>query len=257
MESLIADAPRSAGVNAMQVGAPRSWPNNSRSKTRVEEKLAFDGQRFLDLAGVRSKAAKYDKKDIIFRQGDPATSILYVLKGSVKLTVVNEAGKEAVVAILNPGEFLGEGCLAGQPRRMHTAGAITPATLLVTDKQEMTRALGADRALSDQFIKHLLSKHIRAEEDLIDQLFNHSEKRLARTLLLLAHYGEPGQTQKTILDVSQEVLAEMVGTTRPRVNQFLNKFRKLGFISYGRRLSGLEIRDSLLGVVLQNEDFET
>jgi CRP/FNR family transcriptional regulator, cyclic AMP receptor protein len=256
MESLIADAPRSAGVNAVQMAMPRPRPSDGGVKTRVEEKQGFDAQRFLDAAGVRKKVSKYEGKEIVFSQGDPATSILYIQKGSVKLTVVNEAGKEAVVAILGPGDFLGEGCLAGQPQRVNTAGTITPATLVVIEKQEIIRELQADRALSDQFIKHLLSRDVRAEEDLIDQLFNHVEKRLARTLLLLAHYGEPGQAQKAIPDVSQEVLAEMIGTTRSRVNLFLNKFRKLGFISYGSRLSGLEIHDSLLSIVLEDWGFE-
>lgn len=250
MESLIGDAPRLAGVNAMPMATPRSRPNNGEVKTRVEEKQGFDAQRFLDAAGVSRKISTYGGKEIIFMQGDPAMSILYIQKGSVKLTVVNDAGKEAVVAILGPGDFFGEGSLAGQPQRVNSAGTITQATVVVFEKQEMIRVLHADRALSDQFIKHLLSRHVRAEEDLVDQLFNHSEKRLARALLLLAHYGEPGQIQKAIPDVSQEVLAEMVGTTRSRVNMFLNKFRKVGLIRYGSRLSGLEIHESLLSVVL-------
>ncbi len=250
MESLISDAPRLAGVNAMHMAMPRPGPGNGEVKTRVEETQGFDAQRFLDAAGVTRKVAKYERKDIIFTQGDPATSILCIRRGSVKLTVLNEAGKEAVVAILGAGDYLGEGCLAGQAQRVNTAGAITPATLVVIEKREMIRVLHADRVLSDQFIKHLLSRHVRVEEDLVDQLFNHSEKRLARILLLLAHYEEPGQTQKAIPDVSQEVLAEMIGTTRSRVNFFLNKFRKLGFIDYDSRLSVLKIHDSLLSIVL-------
>jgi CRP-like cAMP-binding protein len=251
MESLIADAPRSAGVNAMQVAMPRPWASNDGVKTRVEDKQGFDALRFFDAAGVSRRVSKYERKEIIFRQGDPATSILYVQEGSVKLTVVSEGGKEAVVAILGPGEFLGEGCLAGQPQRVNTASTITPATLVVIEKKEMIRVLHADRGLSDQFIKYLLSRHVRAEEDLVDQLFNHSEKRLARALLRLAHDGESGQTQKTTPEISQEVLAGMIGTTRPRVNLFLNKFRKLGFIDYSGRLGALEIHASLLSVVLQ------
>ncbi len=250
MESLIIDAPRSADVNAMQVAKSRPWPSNAGIKTKVEEKKDFDAQRFLDAAGMTRKVARYDRKEIVFRQGDPATSILYIQKGSVKLTVVNEAGNEAVVAIIGPGDFFGDECLAGRPQRVNTADTITLATLVVLEKQEMVRELHADRAFSDQFIKHLLSRHIRVEEDLIDQLFNPIEKRLARALLLLAHCGEDGQPRRSLPELSQEMLAEMIGTTRPRVNVFMNKFRKLGFIDYGSRLGALEIHESLLSVVL-------
>jgi CRP/FNR family transcriptional regulator, cyclic AMP receptor protein len=165
------------------------------------------------------------------------------------VTVVNEAGKEAVVAMLGPGEFFGEGCLAGQPQRMATAATITPSTILVIEKPEMIRLLRAERALSDSFIKHVLSRGIQVEQDLIDQLFNSSEKRLARALLLLAHYGEQGQPQRVLSKVSQETLAEMIGTTRSRVNLFMNKFRKLGFIEYRDRI---HINDSLLNIVLHD-----
>jgi CRP-like cAMP-binding protein len=170
----------------------------------------------------------------------------------VKLTVVNEAGKEAVVAILSAGDFFGEACLAGQTQRVSTAATITPSTILVIEKPEMIRLLHAERTLSDRFIKHMLSRNIRVEEDLIDQLFNHSEKQLARTLLLLAHYGKQGKPEQMVADISQEVLAEMIGTTRSRVNLFMNKFKKLGFIEYGGRLRGLHINKALLSVVLQN-----
>jgi len=172
---------------------------------------------------------------------------MYVQKGSVKLSVVNEVGKEAVVAILGPGDFLGEGGLAGQSVRMGAATAITPTTLLVIEKNEMIRVLHAEHAFSDRFVSYMLSRNIRIEEDLIDQLFNSSEKRLARTLLLLARYGTQDEPRKMITKISQETLAEMIGTTRPRVNFFMNKFKKLGFISYN---GGLHVDSSLLSVVL-------
>ena len=172
---------------------------------------------------------------------------MYIQKGGVKLSVVNEVGKEAVVAILGPGDFFGEGGMAGQPVRMGAATAITATTLLVIQKKEMIRMLHAEHEFSDRFVAYMLSRNIRIEEDLIDQLFNSSEKRLARTLLLLARYGKQDQPQKMLPKVSQEMLAEMVGTTRSRVNFFMNKFRKLGFIRYN---GGLHINSSLLSVVL-------
>jgi CRP-like cAMP-binding protein len=172
---------------------------------------------------------------------------MYIQEGGVKLTVVNETGKEAVVAILGPGDFFGEGCLGGQSNCMATATAIAPTTVLVIEKDEMIRVLHSEHAFSDRFIAYMLSRNIRVEEDLIDQLFNSTEKRLARTLLLLARYGAPGQPQKMLPKVSQEMLAEMIGTTRSRVNLFMNKFRKLGFIRYNGEI---HIDDSLLSVVL-------
>ncbi|MGB7729453.1 MAG: Crp/Fnr family transcriptional regulator, partial [Candidatus Acidiferrum sp.] len=182
-------------------------------------------------------------------QGDAAKSVLYLQRGGVKLTVANEVGKEAVVAILGPGDFFGEGCLAGQPVRMGTATAITPSTVHVIEKGEMLNLLHEQHALSDQFISFMLARNIRIEEDLIDQLFNSSEKRLARTLLLLARYGKEGQPNGLLLHVSQETLAEMVGTTRSRVNFFMNKFRKLGLIKYN---GGIQVNNSLLTVVLHD-----
>ncbi len=173
--------------------------------------------------------------------------MMYIQEGGVKLSVVNEVGKEAVVAILGPADFLGEGCLAGQEIRMGTATAIVPTTILVIEKNEMMRVLHAEHALSDRFMAYILSRNIRVEEDLIDQLFNSSEKRLARTLLLLARYGAESEPQKVRPKVSQEMLAEMIGTTRSRVNFFMNKFRKLGFIRYN---GGLHVHSSLLSVVL-------
>ena len=207
----------------------------------------FDAQAFLDSAGVARKVTEFKKKEAIFLQGDPAKNVLYIQKGAVRLSVVNESGKEAVVAVLGPGDFFGEGCLAGQPIRIGSATAIAPTTVLVIEKKEMIRVLHVEHAFSDRFITYMLSRNIRVEEDLVDQLFNSSEKRLARTLLLLARYGKEDKPQKVLPKISQEMLAEMVGTTRSRVNFFMNKFRKLGFIKYN---GGLHIDTSLLSVVL-------
>jgi len=208
---------------------------------------AFDVQSFLDSAGLGRKVDNFRKKQTVFAQGDSAKNVMYIQEGGVKLTVVNETGKEAVVAILGPGDFFGEGCLGGQSNCMATATAIAPTTVLVIEKDEMIRVLHSEHAFSDRFIAYMLSRNIRVEEDLIDQLFNSTEKRLARTLLLLARYGAPGQPQKMLPKVSQEMLAEMIGTTRSRVNLFMNKFRKLGFIRYNGEI---QIDDSLLSVVL-------
>jgi CRP/FNR family cyclic AMP-dependent transcriptional regulator len=207
-------------------------------------------QLFLDSAGLGRKIEKFRNKDPIFAQGDPARNVLYIQEGGVKLTVVNEAGKEAVVAILGPGEFFGEGCLAGQPIYMATATAIASTTVLVIRKTAMLRVLHGEPQFSDRFIAHMLSRNLRVEEDLIDQLFNSSEKRLARTLLLLARYGSPGRTQTMLPNISQETLAEMIGTTRSRVNYFMNKFRKMGFILYNNR--NVQINPSLLSVILHD-----
>ena len=210
---------------------------------------AFDLKIFLDSAGLGRRVAKFLGKETVFAQGDPAKNVLYIQEGGVKLTVVNETGKEAVVAILGPGDFFGEGCLAGQTICIATATAIAPTTVLVIEKSEMIRVLHGEHEFSDRFIAHMLARNIRVEEDLIDQLFNSSEKRLARTLLLLARYGTPGLPQKVLPKVSQEMLAEMIGTTRSRVNFFMNKFRKLGFIQYDGEI---RVNDSLLSVVLHD-----
>jgi CRP/FNR family transcriptional regulator, cyclic AMP receptor protein len=211
--------------------------------------LAFDAQAFLDSAGVARKVTEFKRKELIFSQGDPAKKVLYIQEGGVRLSVVNETGKEAVVAVLGRGDFFGEGCLAGQSIRMGSATAIAATTVLVIEKKEMIRVLHAEHAFSDRFISYMLSRNIRVEEDLVDQLFNSSEKRLARTLLLLARYGKEDKPQKVLPKISQEMLAEMVGTTRSRVNFFMNKFRKLGFIKYN---GGLHIDTSLLSVVLHD-----
>ncbi len=207
----------------------------------------FDAQAFLDSAGVARKVKDFKKAGLVYSQGDPADSVMYLQKGRVKLTVVSEGGKEAVVAILGPGDFFGEGCLAGQSVRMGTAAAITPSSVLVIEKSEMFKVLHEQHGLSDRFISFMLARNIRIEEALVDQLFNSSEKRLARTLLLLARYGNEDKPHGVLPNVSQETLAEMIGTTRPRVNFFMNKFRKLGFIKYN---GGLQINTSLLSVVL-------
>ncbi len=206
-------------------------------------------QSFLDSAGLGRKVDKFRGNETIFAQGNPAKNVMYIQEGGVRLTVVNEAGKEAVVAILGRGDFLGEGCLAGQSICMATATSIAPTTVLVIEKDEMIRALHEEHQLSDRFIAYMLGRNIRVEEDLIDQLFNSSEKRLARTLLLLARYGAQDQPQKVLPKVSQEMLAEMIGTTRSRVNFFMNKFRKLGFIEYNGEI---HINNSLLSVVLHD-----
>jgi CRP-like cAMP-binding protein len=207
----------------------------------------FDLKYFLDSAGLGRRVAKFEAKETVFGQGDPATSVMYIQEGGVKLSVVNETGKEAVVAILGPGDFFGEGCLAGQTICMATATTVAQTAALVIEKDEMIRALHAEHAFSDRFITHMLARNIRIEEDLVDQLFNSSEKRLARTLLLLARFGSQSQPQKVLTKVSQEMLAEMIGTTRSRVNFFMNKFRKLGFIQYNGEI---HVNNSLLSVVL-------
>ena len=216
-------------------------------RAKAASKALFNAQAFLDSAGVARKVAEFKKKETIFSQGDPCRSVFYIQKGGVRLSVVNESGKEAVVAVLGPGDFVGEGCLAGQPIRIGTATAVAPTTALVIEKSEMVRVLHCEHEFSDRFITFMLARNIRIEEDLVDQLFNSSEKRLARTLLLLARYGKEDKLQRVLPKVSQEMLAEMVGTTRSRVNFFMNKFRKLGFIKYN---GGLQIDNSLLSVVL-------
>jgi CRP-like cAMP-binding protein len=230
--------------DVMQAIATSSKIKSKRKSTR---KRAFDAQAFLDSAGVARRVVEYRRSQKIYSQGDRATSVIYIQKGGVKLSVVNETGKEAVVAILGRGDFLGEGCITGQSICMATATTIAPTAVLVIEKDEMIRVLHAEHAFSDRFIAYMLSRNIRVEEDLIDQLFNSSEKRLARTLLLLARYGAQGYPQKVLPKVSQEMLAEMIGTTRSRVNFFMNKFRKLGFIQYNGEI---HVNNSLLRVVL-------
>jgi len=209
---------------------------------------AFNAQLFLDSAGLGRTVVKFRGKESIYAQGDPAKNVLYIQEGSVRLSVVNEYGKEAVLAILGPGDFFGEACLAGHTVRLSTAIAIEPSTLLVLEKKEVLRVLHEEHEFSDRFIAFVLARNLRTEENLIDQLFDSSEKRLARTLLLLGRYGTHDHPPKMLPKVSQEMLAEMVGTTRSRVNFFINKFRKLGFLEYDN--GEIHINNSLLSVVL-------
>jgi CRP-like cAMP-binding protein len=199
--------------------------------------------------GVSTERVEHDSSTVIFAQGDAAASVMFLEQGNVRLSVVSRTGKEAVLAVLDPHNFFGEGCLAGQIKRMATATAMSPCTILTIDKAEMSRQLHDQPAFSDRFLSHMLTRNIRIEEDLVDQLFNSSEKRLARTLLLLARYGEAETPERLLPKLSQELLAEMVGTTRSRVNFFMNKFRKLGFIEYN---GVLKIHSSLLSVVLHD-----
>ena len=203
--------------------------------------------KFPKPSGVKTTTAQYRKGETIFSQGDPGEFVLYVEAGLVKISVTSSSGKEAVVAMLESGDFSGEGCIAGQPLRVATATAMEPVSALRIEKQEMIRAIHEDRQFSDRFVAHMLKRNVRIEEDLVDQLFNSSEKRLARALLLMARYGQTSTHQKIVAQVSQETLAEIIGTTRSRVSFFMNKFRKLGFIKYN---GGLEVHDSLLRVVL-------
>jgi len=191
----------------------------------------------------------YAPSQVIFTQGEPCLSVLYVLSGAVKLSVLSPSGKEAVVAMFGPGDFFGEGCLAGQPVRIATAAAVTASTILVVQKAAMIKLLHSQRAFSDRFITHMLARNLRVEEDVVDQLFNSSAKGLARALLLLARYGKKNAPARVLPKLSQELLAEMIGTTRSRVNFFMNKFRKLGFIEYN---GGIKINSSLISVVLHD-----
>jgi CRP/FNR family transcriptional regulator, cyclic AMP receptor protein len=216
----------------------------------AKKKRDFDPKKFLATIGEGRKVVTFPKKQTIFTQGDAADSVFYIQDGKVRLTVVSEIGKEATLGILNQGDFFGEGGLAGQPLRMGSATAMTDCELLQIDKKAMTLALHREHTFSDLFVAHLLTRNIRYEEDLVDQLFNSSEKRLARILLLLAHFGKEGVPETVIPKISQETLAEMVGTTRSRVSFFMNKFRKLGFVDYGG--SGLQVHSSLLSVVLHD-----
>jgi len=221
--------------------------SRTKSKIKLRKRPAFNAQTFLDSAGVARRVMEYRRSQKIYSQGDPATSVMYIQRGGVKLSVVNEVGKEAVLAILGPGDFFGEGSIADQSVRMGTTTAITPTTVLVIEKNEMIRMLHTEHGFSDRFLSYMLARNIRIEEDLTDQLFNSSEKRLARTLLLLARYGKEDQPQKILPKVSQEMLAGMIGTTRSRVSFFMNKFRKLGFIRYN---GGIQVHNSLLTAVL-------
>jgi len=214
-----------------------------------KKRRTFDPKTFLSTINGGRKIVAFVKKQAIFAQGDPSDAVFYIKKGKVRLSVVSERGKEATIAILNPGDFFGEGCLTGQPLRLCTATAMTDCSAMRIEKKSMMEVLHREHAFSDMFVKYLLTRNIRYEEDLVDQLFNSSEKRLARVLLLLAQFGKDGKPEVAIPKLSQETLAEMVGTTRSRVSFFMNRFRKLGFIRYN---GGLEVHSSLLNIVLHD-----
>ena len=215
----------------------------------TENQQVFDPEAFLAKVATGKSVIQYRNKQIIFAQGDLANAVFYVQKGRVKLTVVSKSGREAVIGIIGAGAFFGEGCLAGHPVRMARASTMTDCSLVRLQKKAINRLLHAEPEFSALFLAYVLSRNIRIEEDLVDQLFNSSEKRLARVLLLLANFGKEGKPELIIPKVSQETLAEIVGTTRPRVSFFMNKFRKLGFISYN---GGLEVHNSLLSVILHD-----
>jgi CRP-like cAMP-binding protein len=227
-------------------------PNPGISVIGIKKlRIGFDGQAFLAKAGVGNTVVSLKKKQAAFSQGAPADAVFYIQKGKVQLTVVSKIGKEAILGILNEGEFFGEGGLAGQPLRMGSATAMTDCELLRIDKKEMMLALHREHTFSDLFVAYLLARNIRYEEDLVDQLFNSSEKRLARILLLLAHFGKEGVPETVIPKITQETLAVRIGTTRSRVSFFMNRFRKLGFVHYDGG-SGLQVHSSLLSVVLHD-----
>ena len=213
-------------------------------------KSTFDPEVFLAKADGGVTVSKYRKGQVVFTQGEPADSVFYIREGQIKIAVVSAQGKEAIVAFLKAGDFIGEGCLTGRPRRVSTARAVEDSVITRLDKATMVRMLGDEPKFSERFTTHLLARTIRVEEDLVDQLFNSSEKRLARALLLLANFGKDGKQEPVIAKVSQETLADMIGTTRSRVSHFMNKFRQLGYIDYN---GGLEVHPSLLDAVLHEK----
>jgi CRP/FNR family cyclic AMP-dependent transcriptional regulator len=219
------------------------------AKKRSSAKQPFSVGQYLATSGVKKTLVSYRKAQTIFSQGEQAGSAYYLQSGAVKITVTSSTGKEAVVALLRPGDFFGEGCMAGQPLRVSTATAMEPTSALSIEKVEMIRVIREEHEFADRFVAHMLKRNVRIEEDLTDQLFNSSEKRLARALLLVARYGNNEKPQKIVARISQETLAEMIGTTRGRVSYFMNKFRKLGFIEYN---GGLHVHDSLLRVILHD-----
>ena len=225
--------PRAVKANGKAAGAP-----------------LFDPAVFLATAAVGRDISKYAKKDVIFAQGDGADAVFYIKKGKVKVAVISEQGKEAVVALLGADEFVGEGCLIGQPKRLATASAMTECEIMRVEKREIQRVIHEEPAFSGMFVSHILARNARVEEDLVDQLFNSTEKRLARLLLLMANFGKEGRPEPILAKISQETLAEMIGTTRSRVSHFMNKFRELGFINYNGHL---EVHSSLLGVLLADQ----
>ena len=230
--------------------APKTASSKRSKPGKPGNGRLFDAAVFLETVATGRVISAHKKKDMIFAQGDAADSVVYIKTGKVKVTVVSKQGKEAVVAILGADEFLGEGCLIGQPKRLATATAMTDCTVMRVEKSEIQRVLQDEPAFSEMFVSHILARNARVEEDLVDQLFNSTEKRLARVLLLLANFGKQGRPEPIIAKISQETLAEMIGTTRSRVSHFMNKFRKLGFIDYNGHL---EVHSSLLSVVLNEQ----
>src|SRR6266576_2341622 len=225
-----------------------------RSKRRTNRKTArpalFDPAVFLETTANGRVMSTHSKKDVIFAQGDEADSVFYIRKGKVKVAIVSKQGKEAVIALLGEDEFVGEGCLIGQPKRLATASAMTECETMRVEKTEIQRVIHDEPAFSEMFVSHILERNARVEEDLVDQLFNSTEKRLARLLLLMANFGKEGRPEPILAKISQETLAEMIGTTRSRVSHFMNKFRELGFIDYNGHL---EVHSSLLGVLLADQ----
>jgi CRP-like cAMP-binding protein len=254
----VASPRESKGSTKIAVPVPvhqksRRTRNSTRPPPALKNGRKFDPQEFLDTIGEGRKALLFPKKQSVFTQGDPADAVFYLQTGKVRLTVVSKNGKEATIGILSEGSFFGEGSLAGQPLRMGTATAMTDCAVLRIEKKAMVDTLHRENTLSDLFVAFLLTRNIKYEEDLVDQLFNSSEKRLARVLLMLAHFGKEGISESVIPKLSQETLAEMVGTTRSRVSFFMNRFRKLGFINYaGGVEGGLQVHSSLLNVVLHD-----
>ena len=219
------------------------------AKKKPLARQSFDIEQYLASPGVKKRLVTYRKAQIIFSQGDRCDSVFFLRTGAVKIGVTSSTGKEAVIALLRCGDFFGEGCIAGQPLRVSTATATEPSSVLVIEKAEMLRVIHDEHDFSDRFVAHMLKRNVRVEEDLVDQLFNSSEKRLARALLLVARYGNDGKPLEIVARISQETLAEMVGTTRSRVSYFMNKFRRLGFIKYN---GGIHVNDSLLRVILHD-----
>ena len=254
---LVIESPSSSrpnGRDAVMSSATGSKPASKSPSRKAGRKpateVSFDPVTFLETNANGRVISRHSKKDVIFSQGDDADSIFYIRTGKIKVAVVSKQGKEAVVALLNPDEFFGEGCLIGQPKRLATASALTECEIMRVDKAEIQRVLQDEPAFSEMFISHMLVRNARIEEDLVDQLFNSTEKRLARLLLLLANFGKEGRPEPIVAKISQETLAEMIGTTRSRVSHFMNKFRELGFIDYNGHL---EVHSSLLGVLLADQ----
>jgi CRP/FNR family transcriptional regulator, cyclic AMP receptor protein len=228
----------------------RSPKTNPKPSSKAANRKVFDPAVFLATVAPRHEISIHSKKEVIFAQGEAADAVFYIKKGRVKVAVVSKDGKEAVVALLGPNEFVGEGCLIGQPKRLATASAMTECETIKVAKSEIQRLLHDEPAFSQMFVSHILARNARIEEDLVDQLFNSTEKRLARLLLLLANFGKEGRTEPILAKISQETLAEMIGTTRSRVSHFMNKFRKMGFIDYNGHL---EVHNSLVGVLLVDQ----